>query len=102
MAYDRFGKYIDPDVIDADTRRCPRITVCKGYQTVTGQTVSNEGGVLTYWTCAECGQKTAVPVKGTWPPPDPHELENGVDDWRILRTGEDYLEVAPHENDWRL
>ena len=102
MAYDKQGKYIDPDVIDGVTRRCPRITVCKGLQTVTRKSVGASGGELTWWTCEDCGQETAVPTPGTFPPPDPHELENGRDDWRILRTGEDYLEVAPDEHDWRL
>ena len=100
MAYDKAGRYIDPDVIDADTRRCPRITVCDGRQTVTGEV--GETGRLVVWTCSTCGQQTYVPVPGTFPPPDPHPLENGRDDWRILRDGSDYLVEAPDENDWRL
>lgn len=102
MAYDRSGKWIDLDVMDADHRRCPRITVCKGTQVVVGELRSSVGtGVLVRWCCQSCGQTTSVPVPGTFDEPR-HELENGRDDWRILRTGEDYLEVAPDEHDWRL
>jgi len=103
MAYDRFGKYINPDVIDADHRRCGRITVCDGISVVVGELKSlTSEGVLIEWRCQKCRQQTFVPVPGTFPPPDPHPLENPRDEWRILRDGSDYLEVAPDEHDWRL
>lgn len=102
MSYDKQGKWIDPGVVDAGTRRCPRITVCDGRQTVVGRTDGPTEGVLIRWKCSTCGQETYVPVPGTFPPPDPHELENGRDDWRILRDGSDYLVEAPDEHDWRL
>lgn len=81
-----------------ETRSCPRITVCKGTQVHTSVT---DGERMDVYTCQSCGQQTYVPRPGAYEP-TPHPLENGRDDWRILRDGSDYLVEAPDEHDWRL